>query len=149
MMMRMMTTPTEILTSLMMLLLPLRLITSTYTQCTCTDRCDSDYANESTLSDHKDDLFNNDADDGDNANPNDKDSKVEVTLCKMISVSSDHGPHTANDHFTRPAPLYPPLPSPVAIEADPGVCWTNPLPVNCDTLAWVPLWSKLDSTYPN
>ena len=38
---------------------------------------------QNASSNHKDALFNNDLDDDDNVNPNDKDSKVEITLCKL------------------------------------------------------------------
>ncbi len=115
-----------------------------YAHCTCMDRRDSVFANKNAFPDHKDGLFDNNDGGGYNAKANDKDGKVEVTLYKMISVSSDYGPPTANDLFACPPPLYPPLPSLVAVEADPGVCWTNPLPVNRDTLiVWMPFWSTL------
>ena len=64
----------------------------TYAPHTCLDRLDFSYANENAFLNHKNVLFNNDFGDNVNANPNNKDSKVEISLCKMITVSSDLGP---------------------------------------------------------
>ena len=47
---------------------------------TCTDMRDSGFANENALSDHKEDLLDNNDDDNNTVNANDEDGKVEETL---------------------------------------------------------------------
>ncbi len=51
-----------------------------YAPSTCTDRRDSGFANENALSDHKEDLLDNNDDDNNTVNANDEDGKVEETL---------------------------------------------------------------------